>query len=114
MSDANALLLGRAALGVYALLLIAGGLVGYLKAGSRPSLIAGGVSGVLALLALAQSFQSPVWAFREGVVLAVALALVFGMRLRKTGKFMPSGMLLAVSGVAGVLLAAASYNLRGG
>ncbi len=112
MTNDNATLLGQISLAVYALLLFAGGGIGYLKAGSKPSLIAGTVSGLFALLGLIISFWQPAYAFWEGMTLAGAMVLVFAGRLKKTGKFMPSGLLLVVSVIMFVLLLAASYNLR--
>ena len=80
----------------YALLLVVGGLVGYRKAGSRPSLIAGTISGLVALLAAGLMIRDAraIWL---GVALAVAMLVVFGIRFGKTRKFMPSGMLGVVS-----------------
>ena len=113
MSDGAALMLGQITLGVYALLLMAGGLIGFLKAGSRPSLIAGVMSGLLAVGCLMVfMFASPRGGCWAGVALAGLMAVVFVIRLKKTGKFMPSGMLLAMSAVAAFLLAASVWNLR--
>lgn len=112
MSDASATLLGQLTLGVYALLLFAGGAIGFVKAGSRPSLIAGTISGLLAFGLLGLTLTTIKVAFWLGVVLAGLMAVVFTIRLRKTGKFMPSGLLLGLSAVAAVLLAASAYNLR--
>lgn len=96
MDPRSVVVLGQAALAVYALLLAAGGYVGYVKAGSRPSLIAGSASAAVALVALALTFAGG-FGFWIGLILAAALAAMFAIRFRKTGKFMPSGMLLGVS-----------------
>ena len=89
---------GRVALGVYAALLGAGGVMGYVKAGSRPSLIAGLVSAAIAAAALGLSFAGTgdAWLWL-GLVLAGLMAGTFAARLRKTGKFMPSGLLAGAS-----------------
>jgi uncharacterized membrane protein (UPF0136 family) len=85
-----------AVLWVYILLLLAGGLFGFYKAGSKVSLVTSLVSAtVLALCALRIVFQPP-----TAVVVLAALLVVFGIRLAKTKKFMPSGLLLGVTAVA--------------
>lgn len=80
------------ALWIFIALLVAGGLVGFLKARSKASLIASLGSAVpLSLVALGHL---------PGVVAIGVLALlqaVFFVRLRKTGKVMPSGLLLGLS-----------------
>ncbi len=84
---------------VYIVVLVAGGLVGYLQAGSKPSLIASVSFGaVLSLCALNLIFRPYV-----ADLLLVALLVVFGLRLSKTRKFMPAGMMLAFTLVALVL-----------
>lgn len=96
MDPRSVVVLGQAALAVYAILLAAGGYIGYAKAGSRPSLIAGSASAAIALVALALTFLNG-FGFWIGLILAVALTATFAARFRKTGKFMPSGMLCAMS-----------------
>ena len=96
MSPSAVVIVGQAGLAVYALLLGVGGMIGFVKAGSRPSLIAGLVSAALALVSLGLTFLGGL-GFWLGLVLAILMAVTFGIRLRKTGKFMPSGLLLAVS-----------------
>ena len=77
---------------IFIALLVAGGLMGFLKAKSKVSLIASMGSAIpLALVALGQ------WPGTVAVGVLIVLQAVFFMRLRKTGKFMPSGMLLGVS-----------------
>lgn len=98
------LLAAQVALGVYAVLLGVGGVMGYLKAGSRPSLIAGLTSGFLALVCLGLSFQGAPAAMPLGAGLAALMSVVFGIRLAKTHKFMPSGLLLATSLIVLVIL----------
>ena len=93
-------LIGPITLGVYAVLLGAGGLIGYFKAGSRPSLIAGSISAVVALAAAALwlSINYKIWGMSLGLILSISLFILFGYRYAvKTRKFMPSGLLAIAS-----------------
>lgn len=88
----------RIVLFVYALLLAGGGTFGYLKAGSRPSLIAGVSSAVLTLAALGATFWWPFQGFVLAAVLAFCLSLFFNYRYVTTKRrFMPSGLLAVIS-----------------
>ncbi len=83
----------------YIILLIAGGLIGYLKAGSNVSLITSSVVAIaLSLSALGMLGPSYVTDILLGVLL-----LVFGIRFAKKKKFMPGGMLLVMTAVVLVL-----------
>ena len=88
---------------VYATIIFAGGLIGYLKAGSKPSLIAGVVSAALLAGTAWFSWSNEVQALWIAGGIAALLSLVFLMRFLKTRSFMPSGMMLLVS------LAATAY-----
>jgi uncharacterized membrane protein (UPF0136 family) len=89
---------GQVTLGIYALLLAVGGVIGYVKAGSRPSLIAGSISALAALLALGLSIGNNRWGVPLGLMLSIALFVLFGYRYAvKTRKFMPSGLLAVAS-----------------
>ena len=75
-----------------------------MKSKSKASLIAGGISGALLLLSGGLVLIGVAAGGYIGFVVTLVLVVMFGMRLAKTKKFMPSGMMLAVSiVVAGVL-----------
>jgi uncharacterized membrane protein (UPF0136 family) len=78
---------------IYIVLLVVGGLIGFLKAKSKVSLIMSGVfAALLALCAIGAVFKP----YMADIFLA-ALLIVFTMRLAKTKKFMPSGMMLILT-----------------
>jgi uncharacterized membrane protein (UPF0136 family) len=84
---------------VYIVLLIAGGVAGFLKAGSKVSLI----TSVVFALALAL-FATGVMPWPRGAdVLLGLLLIVFIVRYVKTKKFMPAGMLILVTAAALIL-----------
>ena len=92
---------------VFGLITIASGLSGYLKAGSKPSLIAGAALGVLLLLA---GFLVPgQWRVGLGVGLFVCLALLgrFLPAVLK-GVYNPGGYLVPLA-VIGVVLAVMGF-----
>ena len=81
---------------IYIVLLVAGGLVGFLKAGSKASLIASvSFAAILALCAAGVVFQRNV----ADVVLAFLLVF-FAIRLSKSKKFMPNGMMVVLTVLA--------------
>ena len=81
---------------IYIVLLVVGGLIGFLKAGSKVSLImSAAFAAALSLCALG-ILRVPYLV--DGLL--VALLLVFTMRLAKTKKFMPSGLMLVLTAAA--------------
>jgi uncharacterized membrane protein (UPF0136 family) len=91
-------IVGEVTLGIYAVLLAVGALVGYFKAGSRASLIAGSLSSVAAFVALGLSIGNSLWGVPLGLLLSISLFVLFGYRYAvKTRKFMPSGFLAVIS-----------------
>lgn len=103
---------GQIVLVVYALLMILGGYMGY-RSGSAVSLYAGGGSGLLLLVAYIVSrfnFSVGMWI---GTVLALLLAVNFGMRWYQTGKAMPAVALMGLSIVAMALMARSVIGYKG-
>ena len=93
---------------IFGLLTIVGGVMGYVKAGSTASIIAGAISGI-ALIVAAYLLPNNVLA---GLVIAglvsVLLAGRFIPAFMKTGKVMPAG-LMAVLSVIGVIMAIVAW-----
>lgn len=78
---------------IYIVLLVVGGLIGFLKAGSKVSIIMSVTfAALLSLCAVGIIFQPYV----ADIILA-ALLIVFALRLSKTRKFMPSGLMLVLT-----------------
>jgi uncharacterized membrane protein (UPF0136 family) len=88
---------------VFGALTIAGGIMGYVKANSRPSLIAGVSSGVLLAFAAYLVGAKGMIGLLLGLVVSLPLAGRFVSSFRKTKKVMPAG-LMAVLSIAGVAL----------
>ncbi|MBI4584209.1 MAG: TMEM14 family protein [Planctomycetes bacterium] len=82
---------------VYGALVFLGGIVGYLKAKSKASLVSGGIFG----LALAADGIAGLvgWSYfpRVGAILAAVLLAFFGFRYARKKKIMPAGFLAALS-----------------
>ena len=82
---------------IYIVFLLVGGLIGFLKAGSKVSLITSAVfAAFLIIAAIPSLLQASARQLVVDVIMAVLL-VVFAMRLAKTKKFMPSGLMLAVT-----------------
>ncbi|MEO8798290.1 MAG: TMEM14 family protein [Polyangiaceae bacterium] len=97
--------LARIYLFVFGALTIAGGVMGFVKAKSRPSLIAGSISGGLLLFAGYLVARQPTVGFVIGLVVSFALTARFGMVFRKSRRIMPAGLMTAL-GLAGIVLSA--------
>ena len=78
---------------IYIVLLVAGGVMGFVKAGSKPSLIASTVFAAALVLCQLQILR-PAWVVD---LLLGLLVVVFIMRLVKTKKFMPAGLMVILT-----------------
>lgn len=97
-------MMGSIAASVLAALVIIGGIIGFVKARSMMSLVAGVVSAILLfvcawLMTSANAMAGLIGAF----VVSAMLEGIFVIRLKKTKKFMPSGMMLIASLLAQVV-----------
>jgi uncharacterized membrane protein (UPF0136 family) len=91
---------------IYIALLLAGGVMGLVKAGSKISLVTS--TAFAALLALcAVGVIKP---FYIADILIGLLVVVFGIRFAKGRKFMPSGLMLALSVIVLALLIYFSWS----
>lgn len=81
---------------IYAALSIVGGILGYQKAGSKPSLISGVITGILLLIAGVGLVQAQLWGLWLAIAVTLLLVIVFIYRLLKTRRFMPAGLMVAV------------------
>ncbi len=83
----------------YGILAMVGGLMGYAKVKSKPSLISGSVSGILLILGGILQLQGVSIGLPLATIVTAVLIVVFAIRLAKTRKVMPAGLMLG-AGVA--------------
>ena len=92
---------------IYIILLLLGGLFGFFKGKSKISLVTSAVfAAALVLTAVPGVFQ-PAFALGFANAILAVLLVVFAIRLAKTKKFMPSGLMLVLT-----ILALALRNLK--
>ena len=77
---------------IYIILMLLGGLMGFIKAKSKASIIASTIFAVLLAL-----FALQIIPFRFNVYLLLFLLIFFGMRYRKSKKFMPNGLMFILT-----------------
>ena len=82
---------------IYIILLLIGGLIGFLKAGSKVSLITSAVSAAVLIVTAIPGLLAPGVARAAADLIMAALLVVFAIRLAKTRKFMPSGLMLVIT-----------------
>ena len=87
----------------YGILVIVGGIIGYVQAQSKASLISGIISGLLLIIAGVMQLQGQGLGLILAIVVTIALIIVFALRLAKTRKFMPAGLMTAL-GVAALVV----------
>ena len=88
---------------VFGILTIAGGVIGYLKAGSMASIVAGCLTGILLLAAAFLLPKNLEAGLALGVIVSLLLAIQFVPKFIQTAKAMPAGMMSVLS-VIGIIL----------
>jgi uncharacterized membrane protein (UPF0136 family) len=89
---------------VYSILVLMGGLIGYLFADSLPSLIAGSVFGAVLFASGLGILRKSIIAFFTALTSSGILAAFFSYRYWETAKWMPAGMMALLSGIIFVML----------
>ncbi len=95
---------------VYAGIIEAGGVAGFVKAGRRASLIASSVFGALLVAAGAMLWLDVTAGLYFAFIITMALVGLFGSRFSRTKKFMPAGLMLVVSVIVLGALASVARN----
>lgn len=95
----------------FAGLVLIGGLIGFKKAKSKASLIASVVSTLALTYCYWFSHQSALPGLKLAFILIGVLEGIFIVRLLKTKKFMPSGLMLILCGIEQSILFYALKNI---
>jgi uncharacterized membrane protein (UPF0136 family) len=92
---------------VFGVLTIVGGVIGYVKAGSVASIIAGSITGVLLLVAAFLLPEHRAIGLATAFIISLLLAAQFVPKFIRTGRVMPAGMMsiLSVIGVIAAIVA---------
>jgi uncharacterized membrane protein (UPF0136 family) len=92
---------------IFGALTIIGGVIGYVKAHSVPSIIAGSITGILLLIAGYILPEHRAAGLVTALIVSILLAAQFVPKLIRTGKVMPAGLMsiLSVIGIIVVLVA---------
>src|SRR5690348_8441509 len=93
---------------IFGALTIIGGVIGYVKAGSLPSIIAGAVTGVLLLVAAWIFPSNRTAGFVTALIISLLLAAQFVPKFIRTGKVMPAG-LMSILSVIGLVVAIVAW-----
>jgi uncharacterized membrane protein (UPF0136 family) len=96
---------------IFGLLTIAGGVVGYVKAGSVPSIIAGSITGVLLLIAAFVMPEHRVAGISTALIVSLLLVAYFGRKYLSTGAVMPAGIMSVLS-ILGIIAAIVAWVKR--
>ncbi|NEP15637.1 MAG: hypothetical protein F6J97_01895 [Leptolyngbya sp. SIO4C1] len=89
---------------IYSALAIIGGIIGYVQARSKVSLLSGIISGILLFMGVILMFQGNPVGLWLSLIVSLVLVGVFIGRLVKTKKLMPAGLMVIVGVVTVIAL----------
>jgi uncharacterized membrane protein (UPF0136 family) len=84
---------------VFGALTIVGGIIGYVKAGSMASIIAGSITGVLLLVAAFLLPEHRMVGLATALIVSLLLAAQFIPKFLRTGRVMPAGIMSVLSAI---------------
>ena len=93
---------------VFGVLTIVGGIIGYVKAGSVASIIAGAVTGVLLLVGAFLLPEHRAAGLAIALIISLLLAAQFVPKFLRTGRVMPAGIMSVLS-VIGIIAAIVTW-----
>ena len=93
---------------IFGALTIIGGIIGYVKAGSWASIIAGSIAGVLLLIAGSLLPEHQAAGLATGLVVSLLLGAQFIPKFLRTGKPMPAGVMSVLS-LIGIIVAIVAW-----
>jgi uncharacterized membrane protein (UPF0136 family) len=93
---------------VFGVLTIVGGVVGYVKAGSVASIIAGSITGVLLLVAAFLMPEHRAVGLATAFIISLLLAAQFIPKFVRTGRMMPGGLMSILSTI-GIIAAIVAW-----
>jgi len=93
---------------IFGVLTILGGIMGYVKAGSTISIIAGSISGILLIIAAFLLPEHRMFGVILGLLVSLLLAGQFVPKFVRTGRIMPAGMMTILSAI-GIFMAVAAW-----
>lgn len=93
---------------IFGVLTIVGGVIGYVKAGSTASLVAGAISGIALLIAAFLIPGNVALGLVVAGIVSIVLAVRFIPAFMQSGKVMPAG-LMSILSVIGVIVAIVAW-----
>ena len=93
---------------IFGLLTIAGGIMGYVKAGSVASIIAGAITGILLIVAAFLLPEHRAAGLATALIVSVLLAGQFAPKFFRTGRVMPAGVMTVLS-IIGIIAAIVAW-----
>ncbi len=95
---------------VYAVLVMVGGVLGFVRAGSRPSLFAGLLGGLALLAAGWGTEHGQAWGLPLALALTLGLLVFFAARYVRTRAFLPGGLMAILSLLTLIGVGAAAHG----